>query len=384
VTAAIGNLRVALVVVSLLAVVLVVLLLVSLVTRSDDDEDEAANESATAASGATSAAAPIEVKGCSLAVPAAKLAATVERSVSPNLVNLPDGRVAVGFAAKPTQASGIVVDLRTLDAQAAFDQPGQSAVRNVAPIAAGSVEFTVDREDNALAMPRSVEAAPRTVLGFTKDALAKTVGSSTAEPIWQTATDKVTEPRAARAGNTGYLVTFRRGGLGGDLLAGWLTPELTRKSELEVLPSGVRYVGTPVVAAHPGSALVAFAGRDNETAEWRIRLARGEPGQLPRSVSDFALPPGGPGGGAIAPSLAALDKDRWVLQWTEGGSGQYQVRVQELTADLAPVGSPALASPKGASAGQGVIWVAGSRALSLFVLTVSGYDELWGASLECR
>jgi hypothetical protein len=60
------------------------------------------------------------------------------------------------------------------------------------------------------------------------------------------------------------------------------------------------------------------------------------------------------------------------------------VRVQELTADLVPIGSPALASPKGASAGQGAIWIAGNRALSLFVLTVSGYDELWGASLECH
>jgi hypothetical protein len=58
--------------------------------------------------------------------------------------------------------------------------------------------------------------------------------------------------------------------------------------------------------------------------------------------------------------------------------------VQALTADLVPIGAPALASPKGASAGQGAIWLTGNRALSLFVLTVGGYDELWRASLECH
>jgi hypothetical protein len=370
-----------------MAAALVVLLLLSLLTRDgDDDENDEASRAATSAVSATaaaSAATSVEAKGCALAVPAAKLAGTVERSISPNLLTLADGRVAVGFAAKPTQASGVIVDLKTLDTQAVFDEPGESAVRNVAPSAGSSLSFSVTRENDTLLSPRSIDGAPHTLLGFTKDALAKSVGGGAPEGLWSTATDKVTEARAARA-DQGYLVAFRRGGLAGNILAGWLGPDLTKKSELEVVPAGVRYVGTPVVAAHPRSALLAFAGRDDENADWRIRLARAEGGQIPRAVSDFALPPGGPGGGAIAPSLAALDKDRWVLQWTEGGSGQYQVRVQELTGDLAPVGSPALASPKGASAGQGAVWIAGDRALSLFVLTVGGYDELWGASLECR
>jgi hypothetical protein len=381
---AIGNLRVALVVVSLMAAALVVLLLVSLLTRDDDDDDDADNApSAVSATAAASVATSVVAKGCALAVPAAKLAATVERSISPNLLTLADGRVAVGFAAKPTQASGVIVDLKTLDTQAVFDEPGESAVRNVAPSAESSVSFRVTRENDTLVSPRSIDGAPHTLLGFTKDGLAKSVGGGAPEGLWSTATDKVTEARAARAEH-GYLVAFRRGGLAGNILAGWLGPDLTKKSELEVVPAGVRYVGTPVVAAHPRAALLAFAGRDDENADWRIRFARAEGGQIPRAVSDFALPPGGPGGGAIAPSLAALDEDRWVLQWTEGGSGQYQVRVQELTGALAPVGSPALASPKGASAGQGAVWIAGDRALSLFVLTVGGYDELWGAALECR
>ena len=380
----VGNLRVALVVVSLMAAALVVLLLLSLLTRSDGDEAASSDASSSAAPSPSALAPVVEVKGCVLAVPAAKLAASVERSVPPNLVTLEDGRVAVGFAAKPTHASGIIVDLKTLDARAVFDEPGQSAVRNVAPNSEANVSFKVTRESELFASARSLDGAPLSLLGFTKDALAKSVEGKAPEELWATATDKVTEPRSARTANGHHFVVFRRGGLQGNILAGYLGPDLSKKSELEVVPTGVRYVGTPVAAANARATLIAFAGRDDEAADWRIRLTSAEPPQMPRTVIDFALPAGGPGGGAIAPSLAALDDDRWVLQWTEGGSGQYQVRVQQLTRDLAPVGAPVLASPKGASAGQGAVWLAGQRALSLFVLTVGGYDELWGAALECR
>ena len=384
---AVGNLRAALVVVSMIAAALVLLLVLTWIFRSGSNEEAQATASASAAPSAAPSASPAPApvtKGCILAVPAAKLAASVERSVAPNLFTLDDGRVAVGFATKPTQANGIVVDLRTLDVQAVFDEPGTSAVRNVAPSAGSPASFAVDREDHPLSQARSLEPGSRALLGFTKDGLARANGKSVSDEIWKVATDKVTEARASRAGDAGYLVTFRRGGLGGDILAGWLGQNLAKKSELEVLPAGVRFVGTPAVAAHPNATLIAFAGRNDENADWRIRLARGEAGQIPRTVSDFALPPGGPGGGAIAPWLAPLEQNRWVLQWTEGGTGQYQVRVQALSADLAPVGTPALASPKGASAGQGAVWLAGTRALSLFVLTVGGFDELWGASLECH
>lgn len=378
---AVGNLRVALVVVSLIAAGLVVLLLLTLALSSGEDSAPRASSSAAAPSSAQKSA---QARGCSLAVPAAKLAGSIERSVAPNLLTLEDGRVAVGFAAKPTQASGLVVNLATLDAQSSFEEQGQSAVKNVTPQLAGKLGFAVDREDGPLSSPRTIDAPGRVVLGFSKDGLARSTANHAGELLWKTSVEKVTEPRSARAGNKGYLVTFRSGGLGGDVIAGWLNTDLAKLGSFEVLPAGVRFVGTPAVAAHPEAALVAFAGREQESADWRIRFMRSEPTALPRAASDFALPPGGPGGGAIAPSLATFDKDRWLVQWTEGGAGQYQVRVQQLTAELAPVGEPVLASPKGASAGQGAIWVVGKRALSLFVLTVGGYDELWGASLECH
>lgn len=378
---ALPRLRTPLTVVGLAAAGLLVLV-VAVLLATGDDEDEASSAVPSATPSTSAPLRPPEPRGCRLAVPAAKLAATVERGVSPNLLALGNGRVAVGFAAKPTQASGVVVDLRTLETQSTFDEPGTSAVRNVAALEGGA--FQVTREDDPLASPRSLDGQTATLLGFTKEGLARKRGRAAPEVLWKTQVDRVTEPRSARAGDAGYLVVFRRGGLGGAVVAGWLGPEASRKSELDVLAAGVRYVGTPVAAAHPRSALVAFAGRDDESADWRIRLARAELGQPPRSVTDFALPEGGPGGGAIAPWLAPLEDGRWLLQWTEGGVGNYQVRVQALTSDLVPVGVPVLASPRGASAGQGALLVAERRVLSVFVLTVGGYDELWGAALECR
>ena len=65
------------------------------------------------------------------------------------------------------------------------------------------------------------------------------------------------------------------------------------------------------------------------------------------------------------------------------GLEERQVRVQRLGPDLEPSGEPLLVSPKGANAGQGVVFARSPRALSLFVQTTAGHDELWGTSLEC-
>ena len=82
--------------------------------------------------------------------------------------------------------------------------------------------------------------------------------------------------------------------------------------------------------------------------------------------------------------MSALGADGWVLQWTEGATGAYEVRLQELSAKLEPLGEARLVSPKGANAGQGAVLSTGSRVLSVFVQTTAGHDELWGASFECK
>jgi hypothetical protein len=141
--------------------------------------------------------------------------------------------------------------------------------------------------------------------------------------------------------------------------------------------------GTPDVAANETGGLIAFAGRPNADAPWRVHLALVSPSAKPTLVA-FQSPPGGAGGGSIAPSVSPLGDGEWLLQWTEGAAGQYQVRVQRLGTNLEPIGEARQASPKGANAGQGTLLAVGSKVLSVFVQTTAGHDELWGASLQCN
>jgi len=113
-----------------------------------------------------------------------------------------------------------------------------------------------------------------------------------------------------------------------------------------------------------------------------VQLAAVSQGAAPVARA-FETPPGGAGGGSIAPAVGRLGDDGWILQWTEGTTGQYQVRVQRLSSSLEPLGEPRLVSPKGANAGQGAVLAIGNKVLSVFVQTTAGHDELWGASLRC-
>jgi len=135
-----------------------------------------------------------------------------------------------------------------------------------------------------------------------------------------------------------------------------------------------------VIAGNAAGALVAFAGRNAPEAAWKVFVSltpAGAPAHAARELVTAA------GGGAISPTLSALGSERWLVQWTEGVSGQYQVRVQSFAADLSPIGSSVLVSPKGTNAGQGSLGAFAGGAASLFILTTAGHDELWGATLSC-
>jgi hypothetical protein len=254
----------------------------------------------------------------------------------------------------------------------------------VAPVQAEPLTFTADRDDGTLETPHSLDTTPRTVLGFTEDGLAKSRDGAPPEILWPLPHLTSTEPRVARAESDGYALAMRRGGLSGSILVGWLSAELKPERDLELVPSGTKLVGSPAIAARSNALLVAFAGRDAESEAWRVRIASGARKGPLGKVSVFGTPSEGLGNGAIAPTLAALGEQHWVLQWTQGSAGQYRVYVEELGENLEPLGTPVAASPKGASAGLGAVRVIGESALSVFVLTVGGRDELWGAAVTCH
>jgi len=371
--------RLALIGLALLALV-VLLLAAGLVTLVVIRLREPVTEVATAPS--ATASAPPRPVGCELLSPAARLTPAVHRAVPPILAAAASPeQVAVGCAEGPKAAVGLLVDLGTLDATRAFEQAGTENLFAVSPFPVrGAMTFAVDRAGGSIGGARTF--APNLVLGISGVDVVR-VASGASSVVWpKAASEKVTDPRVA-PGAAGHLVTFRRGGLGGRVLYGFLRPDGTARGDLVAIEApGLGMSGTPDAALGDDGGLIAFAGRANDKVPWRVQLA-----SIPLSgkatVAAFEPPHGGAGGGSIAPAVTGLGREGWILQWTEGTSGQYQVRVQRLGKNLEPLGEARQVSPKGANAGQGALFAVGSKVLSVFVQTTAGHDELWGASLRC-
>src|SRR5262249_62038939 len=104
----------------------------------------------------------------------------------------------------------------------------------------------------------------------------------------------------------------------------------------------------------------------------------------PKKATPFAIPPGGPGGDAMSPSVAPLSDGRWLLQWTEGSTGNRVIRAAVLGKDLELVTDPVNLSPDGANAGQGARFSSGDVGTILYYIrNDKKSNELWGASIEC-
>jgi hypothetical protein len=359
---------------------LVVALIAVYLTRNHGSEVAPAT-SASAMASAPLARAP--TPGCRVVMPAALIAANVERSVPPAATQVGSEKaLALGFAATKTKGVGLRLNPDTLDAAPAFEEEGKDAVRGVVPLTrSGSLTFFVDRDDSALHSAHTIDEIPPFTLGVSDAGFSRVVAGSSSL-IWPLDPGaKITEPRTAAVGAFGYGVTFRRGGQSGAVLLGFVGSDGAKKSELMPIPDAPKLLGTPVVAGNAAGALVAFAGRNAPEGAWKVFVSLTKPGAAPSPARELVS---GIGGGAISPTLSALAPDRWLVQWTEGVSGQYQVRVQSFSADLSPLGSPALVSPKGANAGQGALAAFAGGATTLFILTTAGHDELWGATLSCQ
>jgi hypothetical protein len=327
-------------------------------------------------------AAPVAV-GCTVALPAARIAPSIERSVPPYAARIEsDGALALGIASSKTKGIGMRLDPRTLDVSPAFEEESKDAVRGVVPLTrSGSLTFFVDRDDKALRSAHTIDEAPPFTLGVSDAGFSRVVAGSTSVE-WPLAPDaKITEPRTAALGDAGYGITFRRGGQSGSVLLGFVGRDGAKHGELAEIPGAPKFLGTPVIAGSAAGVLVAFAGRDASDAPWKLFVSRTTPGSAPSAARALIA---GSGGGAISPALSALGGGRWLAQWTEGSSGQYHVHVQAFSGELEPLGQNVLVSPKGANAGQGALASFGDGAATLFILTTAGHDELWGATLSCR
>jgi hypothetical protein len=146
-------------------------------------------------------------------------------------------------------------------------------------------------------------------------------------------------------------------------------------------------VGAPVIDAHGDEAIVAWAQRDGASAPWGIHWARWTPHAGPGTEHELALPAGGPGERAMAPSVAALDGGRFLLAWTEAGHGRNQVRAQVFDAANRPQGPALDVSPRDVVAGQEQIAVAdldgAQKGAVAYLVARRGAFELRATSIDC-
>jgi hypothetical protein len=334
-------------------------------------------------------------------------------------------RVALGFAESATTAAGLSIDPNDLSVQFPYREPQTQKIISVTPIQLGAkVSYVTVREGIELSQARAVQDGSYFLFGVSPEGLARQLAGQPPETIWATA-DKAafTDPRLATWFGLGHAVTFRKGGQNGTIQLGFLTESGHALSAPVPVNTQATMLGTPSLAVareplpaeqpassvarasetrasknttsngglgratdgerHRAQVLITFAGRVSENDPWAIYLSLSSWGKPPNEATVFRLPEGGPGGDAISPSLARLPEGHWLLQWSEGQTGQRQVRVQVLDAKLRPSGKAHNVSPSGSNSGQGLLWATGTRAVSFFVVSSGKQAELWASSLTC-
>ncbi len=361
-------------------VALVGVIAVVIRNREASEKAEAAHVAATP----SSTSRPIQP--CKLVGSAERLTPSIALNVAPIVATAPDGKwLAVGFADTTNSAAGILVNPLTRSVKYAFREAGNRRVSSVVPRVQGSeLTFAVARDTDTFKETRVVIAAPDFSLGQTVEGFARQVGSANPETIWLTDIDlPCTGPRLISVPNLGHAVTFRQGGQSGSIQVGWLTADGHSRVTPGAVKTAAKSIGQPNIAVSDSKVLVTFAGRASDAEPWAVHAALVASAGLASPAQRLTLPAGGPGGDAIAPVAAGLGEGRFILQWSEGATGHRQVRVQTLDAKLQPWGPALNVSPTDTNAGQGVLWVNGTNAVSLFVVNVGRSAELWAASLQC-
>jgi hypothetical protein len=334
------------------------------------------SEPRPASAAVASAVAPAPRAGCVLVAPPSRIS-PIERSVPISAVTQNDGTMALGIADAKASAAGWIYDPRA----------GEVRRKLAAPAGGGDVSHVtaadpliVDRSSPDFAFAQTLKAG--LTLGVGPTGLLRRGADGATGEVWALGeSERVTPPRVASSEH-GYFVAFRRGGAEGRIVTGWLNADGSASAPAAVVEGAPKSLGTPNVALVANRGIVLFSARADKTEPYRVFAARVEPGQSPEPARALDLPAAG--GGAIAPSLVAWTGERYLVQWTDGNVGQYQVHVRLFDRQLEPKGEALLVSAKGANAGQGTLVASAGLAVSFFIQTTAGHDELWGAALDCR
>jgi len=381
---------------------LVMLVLLGLVIRMvlSHGEPATAAASATASQGPSSSvasappvpptAAPAEpgkpASACVYRGPRKRLVIGASKDVPIEVWSAPDERsIAVGFAAQNGTALGFVLDPKTVSPKRSYSKKPAPPIVRVVPVREdGRISFETNAENASASVhhPLTVPTEPPVRLGTFKNAL--TIGSdadSVPNILWSIPfDDEIEAVRSIPTGAKGFGLVFRAQDA---LWLGWVSHERKLVGTIHRIPDTGIKVGTPSIGWNGKQALIAFANLRKAKEPWTIRMARMNFGDTAKASFEWAVPEGGPGGAAIAPTVRGLADGRWIVVWTEGESGARRVRAQTYDRNMIAVGDPFDVSRSSANAGQGMA-VVGKDGGAVFYLSIVGNQyEVWGAGIAC-
>jgi hypothetical protein len=392
--------------VALLVLIMLGAIAMSTGSKKHSEVDEAPAASASTASAASApstnpepaaaatnaaAAATTASGACRLTKEAVRIAGKASKDVPLELAVSAGGeRARIGFSTDASAAQGLSVDLTSFKVAPEYAARAYK-VRAVLPMAVQGKSIFVVNADNKrdrMAAWRTLSIDPPMVVGWADNAVA--IASRPGEPprgLWTLDGDAQPDTiRSVDVGEAGVAVVFRRrGGIFGGMVG---RDRAARGALTQVAGAGAPEgspVGSPTLAVSGSTLAVAFADRASSSEPWSLRIGSASVGSFPAQTTQFAVPPGGPGGAAIAPTLAGLADGRFLLAWTEGSSGgNHDVRAQTLGADMKPIGAPFTVSHSGGNAGQGAAAMSSGRGLVAYLTLVDRSYEVWGAGVDCR
>ncbi len=322
---------------------------------------------------------------CLMQAAPARWAAKAERAIPIELVPSTASALAVGYGRTASEPRGLVYDMDTGQITSTHEPDSKvDGLVRVAPLESNArITFAaVAAEQDGITHAIYLRAEKPMLVGVVGDDLAVLAeAGATPRPLWKVP-GPITRLQVAPFGVNAV------GGFGVVYIAsdrvwyGAAKTDGTILHEPAALESAGK-VGKPMLASNGRDVSVVYAEGVPGDVPVRVRWAHG-PISEPLTTAPFVeLPAGGPGGDAIAPDIAALPENRWILVWTEGREGDRALRAQTFDSRRVRVGSALRVSPETGNFGQGTLAVVGDRAAVAFLLKTDSY-QLWGTVLQCR
>jgi len=329
------------------------------------------------------APAPPKPMACSTAGPARTVAPKALISSGVEVAEL-DGKIALGFAAAPKEATLEIVDASSLASVSALHLHESDRVQRVVAVDASKPVVDVARKGDKIAGRRTLRAATPLDVGAMDGGLVWAPhGTDQGIRLWALPNPdaSVEALRGEALPNGGFAIAFRHAG------AVWFgafggTPPAPLGGLLHVQGLGPQ-VGSPAIATSGDRVMVAWADRASKEDVWSVRYATFRPRDESVQAKSFTLPPGGLGEHTMSPSLASLGAGRFLLVWTEGPVSSHQVRgITFMNGE--PSGAPFTASAEGVNAGQGQAAVLpDGRGVVAFLAAADHGFEVHAAPIHC-